>query len=271
MSSNRNRTLDSNKESDNDPIAPGQPTRAGRRTPLLLGLLLILVLLPLIILFDGSISHWAVHFQEQYLFGDIVHEIRMLQQYGQGASVILLGWAIWLLQPTLRRRLLDWVLAVSIAAMAGFMMKILTGRPRPKFDDPHRFLGPFGVYPIPGEPQDRHAWEIGGGISSDLWSMPSNHTLFAVVMSSMLWVWYPRLRPLAVVMAVMVGLARIFFGAHYLSDVVVGAVLGSAIAVPIARRHLGVRLMDRIWVRLINRTAQPALPALIAHERRLSK
>lgn len=270
MSSNRNRTLDSDRDLEDDSIAPRHSTRATRRTPLL-GLLVVVLLLPLLILFDGAISRWAVDFQERYLIGDILHELRMLQQFGQGASVLLLAWAIWLLQPALRRRLLDWILAVVVAAVAGFMMKILIGRPRPKFDDPHRFLGPFGVYPIPGESQDRHAWEIGGGISSDLWSMPSNHTLFAVVMSSMLWVWYPRLRPLAVLMASLVGLARIFFGAHYLSDVVVGAVLGIVIAVPIARGHLGVRLMDRIWVQLINRQAQPALPALLAHERRLSK
>lgn len=216
---------------------------------------------------DGAISRWAVWFREEKLGGDIVRELEALQQYGQGAVTILIVWSIWLVQPRLRRRLLDWLLAIVLASVIGQSLKMLIGRPRPKFGDSEHFLGPFGVYPVSEDVGIRHAWEIGSGISSDLWSMPSSHTLFAAVMSVMLWVWYPRLRPIAVVMAVLVGAARVLFGAHYLTDVLVGGGLGLLIALPAARGHLGVRLVDWFWRRVVDKDAEPALPGLIAVER----
>lgn len=227
---------------------------------------IVFVLLHRLIPHDGAISRWAVAFREDSLGGDVVRELGALQQYGQGAVTALVAWAVWLLQPALRRRLLDWVLAIVIASVVGYPLKMLIGRPRPKFGDPEHFVGPFGAYPVSGEVGVRHAWEAGSGISSDLWSMPSSHTLFAVVMSAMLWVWYPRLRPIAVVMAVLVGVARVLFGAHYLSDVVFGAGLGLLIAVPVARGHWGVRLVDGLWRRVVDRGAEPALPGLLKAE-----
>lgn len=235
---------------------------------ILLGVCAGLVGFSQLIPFDGAVSRWAVSLRQDHLGGDVVRELEALQQYGQGAVTLLVAWALWLLQPRLRRRLLDWLLAVMIAALVGFPAKMLIGRPRPKFDDPEHFLGPFGAYPVSHDVGVRHAWEVGSGISSDLWSMPSSHTLYAVVMSSMLWVWFPRVRPLAVTMAAVVGVSRVLFGAHYLTDVLLGGALGVLIAVPIARSHVGVRLLDWVWVRVVDRGASPALPVLVEAERR---
>ena len=252
---------------DADSIAGGR----GVRDRIVIGLTIAIagffVLLYRLVPLDGAISRWAVDLRENHLGGDVVRELEALQQYGQGAVTLLVAWAIWLLEPGLRRRLLDWVLAIGLASVIGYPAKMLIGRPRPKFDDPEQFLGPFGVYPVSEEVGIRHAWELGSGISSDLWSMPSSHTVFAVVMSSMLWVWYPRLRPIAVVMAVVVGTSRVLFGAHYATDVLVGGVLGVMIAVPVARHHLGVRLVDWIWRRVVDREAEPALPVVVDRER----
>ena len=190
-----------------------------------------LVLMP----FDGAISHAAIAFRENTLGGDIRRELESLQQYGQGATTILVVWAIWLLDPHRRKRLLDWLVAVLIAAAVTMPMKMLIGRPRPKFDDPGFFLGPFGAYPLGPDTGVRHAWEFWTGISSDLWSMPSSHTVYAVVMSVFLATVYPRLRPLAITMAVLVAVSRVLFGAHYLSDVLVGAAVGLLVAVPVVR------------------------------------
>lgn len=255
--------MSSDKVSEGDSIAGGWGALDG----VLLIVVLAIVFLGALIPIDGVLSGWAVQFREEHLGGDIVRELGALQQYGQGAVTILVAWAIWLQQPTLRRRLLDWLLAIGIASAVGYPLKMLIGRPRPKFADPEHFLGPFGVYPVSESVGVRHAWEIGSGISSDLWSMPSSHTLFAALMSSMLWVWYPRLRPIAVVMVLLVGSARVLFAAHYPSDVLVGGALGLLIGVPVARRHLGVRWMDWVWCRLIDRKARPALPALLEAER----
>lgn len=248
-----------------DSIGPG---RAALRGPLIFaGVLLGMGLL--VIPFDGPVSDAAVAFRENALGGDIERELEALQQFGQGATTLLAAWAVWLLDPKRRRRLLDWIAAVVLAAVIAYPAKMLVGRPRPKFDDPGYFSGPFGAYPLGEDVGVRHGWEVWADISSDLWSMPSSHTVYAVVAAVALATLYPRLRPLAVVMACVVGVSRVLFGAHYPSDVLVGAAVGLVAGTCAMRMYLGVRTVDVIWRRLIDRRAEPALPAVLEHEARL--
>jgi membrane-associated phospholipid phosphatase len=191
--------------------------------------------------FDGALSEAAGAFRQEVLGGDLRRELEALQQYGQGAITLLVAWAIWLLDRARRRRLLDWAAGALLAAAVAYPAKMLVGRPRPKFGDPGVFLGPFGAYPIDAEVGVRHAWEVWAGISSDLWSMPSTHTVFAVVMSVALASLYPALRPLAVVMAALVGVSRVIFGAHYPSDVLIGAAIGLGAAAPAMALRWGSR------------------------------
>ncbi len=204
---------------------------------------------------DGPISDAA---RSLKLGGDLRRELEALQQFGQGASIMLVCLLIWALDPKHCRRLLDYALAMGLTALAVMPMKLLVGRPRPKFDDPQHVLGPLGVYPIDNEIGLRHAWEVGSGISSDLWSMPSSHTAYAVVLAVFLGSVYPRLRPIVIGLALLVACCRVLFGAHFPSDVFVGAGLAMLIAPPIVRSSRGVRLLDWLWVRLIDRNATPA-------------
>lgn len=251
---------------DGDSIGPGAgPSWGSVRVPLVVSGVLVAAGLGLI-RFDGPISDAAIGFRENVLGGDIRRELEALQQFGQGAVTLLIAWAIWLLDPPRRRRLLDWGAAAAIAAVVAYPAKMLIGRPRPKFDDPGYFCGPFGAYPLGPDVGVRHGWEVWAGISSDLWSMPSTHTVYAVVAAVALAVLYPRLKPIAVTMACLVGLARVLFGAHYLSDVLVGGGIGLAAGVVAMRMYLGVRAVDHLWRRWIDRSAAPALPGVIAHE-----
>ncbi|MBK7404894.1 MAG: phosphatase PAP2 family protein [Phycisphaerales bacterium] len=171
------------------------------------------------------------------LGGDIRRELEMLQQFGQGGMTIVLVLAVWMLDPPHRRRLLDWLAAFLAAAVLAFGLKMLVGRPRPLLGEPDLLLGPFGMYPLAGGGPVAHAWEFWRHGVGQLWSMPSSHTVYAVVAAATLAGWYPRLRGLMFAMACFVGLARVAFGAHYPSDVAAGAAIG-LIAVGLAR-HWG--------------------------------
>lgn len=169
--------------------------------------------------------------------GDIRRELEALQQFGQGGMTIVVALAVWLLDPPNRHRLLNWLAAIAAAAVLAFGAKMLIGRPRPVLGEPEIILGPFGMYAVPvdGGFHMTRAWAFWSEGVSKLWSMPSSHTVYAVVAAGMLASWYPRIRWLMVVLAALVALSRVIFGAHYPSDVAAGVAVG-LIAVGIAKR-----------------------------------
>lgn len=196
------------------------------------------------------------------LGGDVRRELEALQQFGQLSFSLLIAWAIVLLDRERCRRLLDWLAAGLLTALVLYPAKMLIGRPRPRFDDPFGFIGAFGKYPLDPERGLAAGWELGVSRISDLWSMPSGHTAFAVVCAVFLWVAYPKVRALAVTLALITASGRLLLGAHYVSDVLAGAALGVAVAVPVVRGFGGVRAVDSAWRRVVDAGATPAFPEL---------
>lgn len=64
----------------------------------------------------------------------------------------------------------------------------------------------------------------------DEWSFPSGHTLHATAFSIILLAYIPILGLLFLPFAGLTALSRIILGLHYPSDVVVGAIIGAALA-----------------------------------------
>jgi len=64
----------------------------------------------------------------------------------------------------------------------------------------------------------------------DLYSFPSGHTLHAVAFSLVATAYYPALLWLLVPFTVLVMLSRVVLGLHYPSDVLVGMLVGGAVA-----------------------------------------
>lgn len=127
-------------------------------------------------------------------------------------SLLIIG--IALLADLLRPRLPPAALVATVAyfAAAGIAegLKAAIGRPRPPVADP-------SIHPLVALP--------GSG------SMPSGHaaTAFAAALAAALV--HPRLRFPLLALAGLVAISRVWLGVHYLSDVLAGAALGSAVAV----------------------------------------
>ncbi len=64
----------------------------------------------------------------------------------------------------------------------------------------------------------------------DLYSFPSGHTLHAVAFTVVASVHYPVLTPWLAAFALLVAASRLILGLHYLSDVLVGALIGGTLA-----------------------------------------
>jgi len=75
-------------------------------------------------------------------------------------------------------------------------------------------------------------------------SFPSGHTVTAFALATAFSFLYPRLRVPAFLIAAMIGLSRVVLTAHYLSDVIAGAIVGVICS-------LGIKyLFDRFYIEL---------------------
>lgn len=97
------------------------------------------------------------------------------------------------------------------------------------------FVGVFVYKSIKGRlvrerPYINHGEIRCGTAPLDRYSFPSGHTLHAVSFTTMLGSIEPLLLVVAVPFALLVAASRIVLGLHYPSDVIVGALLGAALA-----------------------------------------
>jgi len=143
------------------------------------------------------------------------------EPFGHGLGVVLIVVILHQLDPC-RRWAIPRVLACALAAGgAADLLKMTVMRCRP-YDLP---------LPLPGSVWKTfgHWWPLLSG-GSDLQSFPSAHTATAVGLAAALIWLYPQGRLLFTLLAVLVGCQRIASGAHYPSDVLVGAAIGCLVA-----------------------------------------
>src|SRR5439155_12773754 len=103
--------------------------------------------------------------------------------------------------------------AIAVSGILVDLLKVIVGRPRPKL------LFSAGNYEF--------SWI---GLSADHWSFPSGHAATAAALAAALWCLWPQPVLLYIVGAALVAISRVVVGAHYLSDVVMGGVIGVLVA-----------------------------------------
>lgn len=131
-------------------------------------------------------------------------------------------WPLWVVtglcllasgQLSYQRTALAAGLAVGLSVLLFMGVKNLVGRPRP-FES---WQGLTSLLPAP-----------------DKFSFPSGHTMTAFAVCAVLSEGVPLLGIPFLIMAVTIGCSRVFLGMHYPTDVLVGALLGSALGRSVA-------------------------------------
>jgi lipid A 4'-phosphatase len=102
---------------------------------------------------------------------------------------------------------------VAISGLAADLLKLGFGRARPKL------LFDSGIYGF--------TW---GATKADYWSFPSGHAVTIAAVATALFLLWPRALAACVAAALLVMASRVILAAHYLSDVIVGAGFGMAVA-----------------------------------------
>jgi len=120
-------------------------------------------------------------------------------------ALVYLGYRTWVnwKQSLLATPILG--LAIGMSDFIGMQLKIFFARPRPcqVFLNIHQLSG-----------------------CGESFSMPSNHAFNSATAALFLWIVFPSTRWVVGMLMVIVGLSRIFVGAHYPTDVLVGWGLG---------------------------------------------
>ncbi len=107
--------------------------------------------------------------------------------------------------------------AIAASGLVVDLLKIIVGRTRPKL------LFASGAYDF--------GWF---GLVPDDWSFPSGHAATAAALMTALWCLWPRPLLLYIFGTALVAASRVVTGAHYLSDVVAGAVIAVLVTRAIA-------------------------------------
>ncbi len=185
---------------------------------------------------DCSLAQWLTH---RTYPSHVAELIELSEVFGHGLGVLILVLIVRQLDVDRRRMMPRLLCCAWGAGMAANGIKMFIARTRPhSFDLGEGVLATFTRWFPLGS----------GGAPSQ--SFPSAHTATAVGFAVALAWLYPRGRWVFVTLAVMVACQRLQSGAHYLSDVLVGAAVGLAVA----RACLGsgwlARQFDRLEMRL---------------------
>jgi membrane-associated phospholipid phosphatase len=137
-----------------------------------------------------------------------------------------------LAEPMHRAAAVPAFLFVSLAASGGIvdLLKVLCGRARPKL------LFAAGTYDF--------GWF---GLQSDFWSFPSGHAATAAALMTALWCLWPRHLLFYIACGAVVAASRIVTGAHYPSDVVMGAFIAVLTTRAVAAAFVDGRFPPVAW------------------------
>ena len=119
--------------------------------------------------------------------------------------------------------------SIALSGIIVDLLKVVVGRPRPKL------LFASGAYEF--------SWI---GLGADHWSFPSGHAATAAALATALWCLWPEPLVLYAIGAALVAASRVVMGAHYLSDVIMGAFIGIVVSRALAAGYARGRLPFRL-------------------------
>jgi membrane-associated phospholipid phosphatase len=143
----------------------------------------------------------------------------MFEPFGHGLGVALVVVLLHQLDPARRRSILRILLCALAAGGGAGLLKMLVMRIRPNDFDLSRSV--WATF---------QQWLPFWGGDSTLQSFPSGHTATAVGLAAALTWRYPQGRFVFSLLAILVACQRVVSGAHYPSDVLLGAAIGSFVA-----------------------------------------
>ncbi len=151
--------------------------------------------------------------------------------------LLLILTVLFLWRDNKRRWILPTWLSLGVSAIISFILKLTIQRQRPYQ------IGLVSLLPSLAE------------ASHDIWnfSFPSSHAMLAFCAIPILAEQYPKLKKVWIAFAVLIAFSRIYFGLHFVSDIIIGALMGYVIGllfVKLEKEHkFGKKLYHKVFGR----------------------
>lgn len=148
---------------------------------------------------------------------------------------LLTGLFLW--SENKRKWILPLGFTLLISSIVGFVLKIVVQRPRP-FQ--------LGLIDLPAIfiKDSFYIWDF---------SFPSGQTILAFCALPILSKEFPKLKWVWLALAILIGASRVYFGFHFLSDVIAGGLIGYLIGAIIVRIEKENKFWERIYRRIHDR------------------
>ncbi|MEZ0094753.1 phosphatase PAP2 family protein [Streptacidiphilus sp. EB129] len=192
---------------------------------------------------DGGLYHWFITRAQNapHWFDNL---ISFYASYGLGLFALMMIWCWWRARAARDSTAMAMALAVPVAVVLAYVANDIV---KSVFDEARPcqvITSPATIQPCPG---------VGD------WAFPSNHSAIAAAAAAALWMISRKLGVIATLAALVMGFSRIWVGAHYPHDVLVGLVVGAVVAVP--SMLLAKRYGPPLVVRLESGFLRPLLTA----------
>jgi len=189
----------------------------------LIGIMIAAIMVAAAFYFDNAVRDFISQHQTRAVYYFMVNVSRVgdwPEHFALG--LILAGVAWWRGNKKWTRIFLSMLVALAIAGVAGRGIQIATGRARPSV----------------------RAEEVWNRFSAKYNAFPSGHVTASMAFFGVLFFANRRVAVACLAIPILIGFSRIYVGAHYLSDVVCGLMLGILSAVLVARVFLRQSTID---------------------------